>query len=152
MGCSGRWQVASLSKPASYNRDPMRSFLRSPRGSFAYPLRQFPQAPRSSPLSSTAQSPVPAAGDASEQSPLENELAVLLVESLNLEVAPADIVPTAPLYGEGLGLDSIDILEVALEVSRKYGFQLRSDDERNQQIFQSLRTLATHVAQNRTAA
>ncbi|MDM0073061.1 phosphopantetheine-binding protein [Variovorax sp. J2P1-59] len=103
-------------------------------------------------MSSTAQSPVPAAGDASEQSTLENELAVLLVESLNLEVAPSDIVPTAPLYGEGLGLDSIDILEVALEVSRKYGFQLRSDDERNQQIFSSLRSLAAHVAQNRGAS
>ena len=103
-------------------------------------------------MSSTAQSPVPAAGDASEQSPLENELAVLLVDSLNLEVAPSEIVPTAPLYGEGLGLDSIDILEVALEVSRKYGFQLRSDDERNQQIFQSLRSLATHVAQNRSTS
>ena len=103
-------------------------------------------------MSSTAQSPVPAAGDACEQSPLENELAVLLVESLNLEVAPADIVPTARLYGEGLGLDSIDILEVALEVSRKYGFQLRSDDERNQQIFSSLRNLAAHVAQNRGAS
>jgi acyl carrier protein len=102
-------------------------------------------------LSSTAQSHIPAAGDASEQSPLENELAVLLVESLNLEVAPSDIVPTAPLYGEGLGLDSIDILEVALEVSRKYGFQLRSDDERNQQIFSSLRSLAAHVAQNRAS-
>ena len=87
-----------------------------------------------------------------EQSPLEYELAVLLVESLNLEAAPAEIVPTAPLYGEGLGLDSIDILEVALEVSRKYGFQLRSDDERNQQIFESLRSLATHVAQNRSTA
>ena len=103
-------------------------------------------------MSSTAQSHIPAAGDASEQSPLENELAVLLVESLNLEVAPSDIAPTAPLYGEGLGLDSIDILEVALEVSRKYGFQLRSDDERNQQIFSSLRSLATHVAQNRAAS
>jgi acyl carrier protein len=99
-------------------------------------------------LSST-QSPLTALGDAPEQSALENELAVLLVESLNLEIAPAEIVPTAPLYGEGLGLDSIDILEVALEVSRKYGFQLRSDDERNQQIFQSLRSLAAHVAQNR---
>lgn len=86
------------------------------------------------------------------QSPLEAELAVLLVEALNLEVAPAEIVPTAPLYGEGLGLDSIDILEVALEVSRKYGFQLRSDDERNQQIFESLRTLAAHVAEHRSAA
>jgi acyl carrier protein len=103
-------------------------------------------------LSSTVSSSIPAAGDASEQSALENELAVLLVESLNLEVAPADIVPTAPLYGEGLGLDSIDILEVALEVSRKYGFQLRSDDERNEQIFSSLRSLATHVAQNRGAS
>jgi len=103
-------------------------------------------------LSSSATFSSSAAGDASEQSPLENELAVLLVESLNLEVAPSEIVPTAPLYGEGLGLDSIDILEVALEVSRKYGFQLRSDDERNQQIFASLRSLATHVAQHRGAS
>ena len=103
-------------------------------------------------MSLTAHSPIPAAGDASEQSPLENELAVLLVDSLNLEVAPSEIVPTAPLYGEGLGLDSIDILEVALEVSRKYGFQLRSDDERNQQIFSSLRNLAAHVAQHRGAS
>ncbi|MBU2288442.1 MAG: acyl carrier protein [Gammaproteobacteria bacterium] len=105
--------------------------------------------PESPVLTSTAQPPIPSVGDAAEQSPLESELAVLLVESLNLEIAPSDVVPTAPLYGEGLGLDSIDILEVALEVSRKYGFQLRSDDERNQQIFQSLRTLAAHVAQNR---
>ena len=103
-------------------------------------------------MSSTAQPPIPASGDASEQSPIEKELAVLLVNALNLEVAPEDIVPTDPLYGEGLGLDSIDILEVALEVSRRYGFQLRSDDERNQQIFQSLRTLATHVAQHRVAS
>jgi acyl carrier protein len=99
-------------------------------------------------LSST-QPPISALGDAPEQTALETELAVLLVESLNLEIAPSEIVPSAPLYGEGLGLDSIDILEVALEVSRKYGFQLRSDDERNQQIFQSLRSLAAHVAQNR---
>ncbi|VWX63143.1 Acyl carrier protein [Burkholderiales bacterium 8X] len=102
-------------------------------------------------MSSTAQTQNADVGDSPEQSPLENELAVLLVDSLNLEVKPSEIVPTAPLYGEGLGLDSIDILEVALEVSRKYGFQLRSDDERNQQIFQSLRSLATHVAQNRGA-
>lgn len=94
----------------------------------------------------------PAADNASGQTPLEHELAVLLVDSLNLEVAAAEIDPNAPLYGEGLGLDSIDILEVALEVSRRYGFQLRSDDERNQQIFTSLRTLATHVEQNRGAA
>ena len=71
------------------------------------------------PLSLTAESSKPSAGGANEQSPLENELAVLLVEALNLEVAAADIAPEAPLYGEGLGLDSIDILEVALEVSRR---------------------------------
>jgi acyl carrier protein len=94
-------------------------------------------------------SPTISAADGKEQSPLERELAVLLVEALNLEVAPADIDPTASLYGDGLGLDSIDILEVALEVSRRYGFQLRSDDERNHLIFQSLRSLATHVAQHR---
>ncbi len=103
-------------------------------------------------MSSNAQTPFSSADEAIEQSPLEHELAVLLVQSLNLEVAPAEIAPTAPLYGEGLGLDSIDILEVALEVSRKYGFQLRSDDERNQKIFESLRSLATHVAQNRSTA
>ena len=103
-------------------------------------------------MSSTPPTSTSADGAAPEQTALETELAVLLVESLNLEVAAADIDPNAPLYGEGLGLDSIDILEVALEVSRRYGFQLRSDDERNQQIFQSLRTLATHVDQNRGTA
>ncbi|WP_284616928.1 phosphopantetheine-binding protein [Aquabacterium humicola] len=81
---------------------------------------------------------------------LEAELAALLVEALNLEVQPADIDPTAPLYGDGLGLDSIDILELALEVSRRYGFQLRSDDQNNHLIFQSLRSLAGHVATHRT--
>lgn len=80
----------------------------------------------------------------------ELELATLLVEALNLEVQPAEIDPTAPLYGEGLGLDSIDILEVALEVSRRYGFQLRSDDEDNVRIFRSLRSLAAHIEQHRS--
>ncbi|MBO9642105.1 MAG: acyl carrier protein [Pseudacidovorax sp.] len=84
-----------------------------------------------------------------DRTPLENELAELLVSALNLEVAPESIDPEAPLYGDGLGLDSIDILEVALEISRRYGFQLRSDDERNQQIFASLRALAAHVAANK---
>lgn len=89
---------------------------------------------------------------ASAQSPLEAELAAVLVNALNLEVTPESIDPTIPLYGDGLGLDSIDILEVALEISRRYGFQLRSDDERNKQIFESLRSLAAHVEQNRTTA
>jgi acyl carrier protein len=84
-------------------------------------------------------------------SEVESELASLLVDSLNLEMVAAEIDPTAQLYGsEGLGLDSIDILELALEVSQRYGFQLRSDDENNHQIFRSLRSLATHVAQHRT--
>ncbi len=93
----------------------------------------------------------PSATSASSNAALELELAELFVSALNLDVAPTDIDPTAPLYGEGLGLDSIDILEVALEVSKRYGFQLRSDDANNHQIFTSLRSLAAHVAQHRTA-
>ncbi len=81
---------------------------------------------------------------------LERELADLFVLALNLETPAAEIDPVAPLYGDGLGLDSIDILEVALEVSHRYGFQLRSDDENNQKIFASLRSLAVHVAAHRT--
>ncbi len=73
-----------------------------------------------------------------------------MVQALNLEVTAAQIDPVAPLYGDGLGLDSIDILEVALEVSRRYGFELRSDDEHNKHIFASLRSLAAHVAAHRT--
>ncbi|RYF71137.1 MAG: acyl carrier protein [Comamonadaceae bacterium] len=93
---------------------------------------------------------VPPSASAAEQTPLESELAQVLVEALNLDMAPADIDPLASLFGEGLGLDSIDILELALEISRRYGFQLRSDDERNKQIFESLRSLSAHVAANRT--
>lgn len=93
---------------------------------------------------------VPSAS-AATQTPLESELAQVLVEALNLEIAPGDIDPSASLYGDGLGLDSIDILELALEISRRYGFQLRSDDERNKQIFESLRSLAVHVEGHRAA-
>ncbi|HEX3141795.1 MAG TPA: phosphopantetheine-binding protein [Rhizobacter sp.] len=80
---------------------------------------------------------------------LQREVAALLVQSLNLEIAPEAIDPQAPLYGEGLGLDSIDILEVALVVSQRYGFQLRSDDEDNARIFTSLASLTEHIAANR---
>lgn len=86
----------------------------------------------------------------SAPSTLELELAQLFVEALNLETSAEAIDPLAPLFGDGLGLDSIDILEVALEISQRYGFQLRSDDENNQRIFQNLRSLAAHVAQHRT--
>ena len=81
---------------------------------------------------------------------LQREIAALFVQALNLEVAPQDIDPDAPLYGEGLGLDSIDILEVALIVSKKYGVQLRADSHQNQEIFRSLRHLASHIATQRT--
>ena len=86
------------------------------------------------------------------QTDLQREVATILVEALNLEVAADAIDPEAPLYGEGLGLDSIDILEVALVVSQRYGFQLRSDDEDNVRIFGSLATLAEHIAANRQPA
>lgn len=94
--------------------------------------------------------PSAVASSASDLPALEAELAELFVQALNLELAAADIDPEGSLFGDGLGLDSIDILEVALEVSQKYGFQLRSDDENNQQIFRNLRSLAAHVAQHRT--
>lgn len=84
------------------------------------------------------------------QSDSERELAELIVTSLNLEgVEPAQIEPEAPLFKTGLGLDSIDALELALEISKRYGFQLRSDDENNVRIFSSLRSLAAHVQANR---
>lgn len=83
------------------------------------------------------------------QTDLQREVAALLVEALNLEITPDSIDPQAPLYGEGLGLDSIDILEVALVVSQRYGFQLRSDDEDNVRIFASLGSLAEHIGAHR---
>ena len=89
----------------------------------------------------------------SSQTPAERELADLLVDSLNLEdVDPASIDPEAPLFNAGLGLDSIDALELALAISKKYGFQLRSDNDDNRQIFSSLRALSAHIEQHRAAA
>lgn len=81
---------------------------------------------------------------------LQREVAELLIECLNLEVSADEITPDAPLYGEGLGLDSIDVLEVALAASKRYGLQLRADDENNQRIFTSLRSLADYIATQRT--
>lgn len=81
---------------------------------------------------------------------LQLEIAELMVQALNLDVAATDIEADAPLYGSGLGLDSIDILEVALVVSKKYGLQLKSDNENNHQIFSSLRSLTDYVAAHKT--
>jgi len=78
------------------------------------------------------------------------EVAELIVTALNLDMAPADIEPDAPLFNDGLGLDSIDVLEIALVISKKYGFQLKSDNEDNLRIFSSLRALSTHIASQRT--
>ena len=88
----------------------------------------------------------------SSQTQSERELADLLVESLNLDdVVASEIDPDAPLFNTGLGLDSIDALALALAISKKYGFQLRSDNEDNRRIFASLRALSEHIEQNKTA-
>ncbi|TCV96277.1 acyl carrier protein [Luteibacter rhizovicinus] len=87
-----------------------------------------------------------------EQTAAENELATLIVDSLNLEsTKPEQIDPEAPLFGGDLGLDSIDALEIALAVSKRYGFQLRSDNPDNRQIFSNLRKLSEHIEQHRVA-
>lgn len=78
------------------------------------------------------------------------EMATMIVSTLNLEVAPEEIQPDEPLYGEGLGLDSIDILEVALVVGKKYGVQIKADSDDNVRIFRSLRSLADYIAAART--
>ena len=78
------------------------------------------------------------------------EVAELIVSALNLDMAPQEIEADAPLFGDGLGLDSIDVREIALVISKKYGFQLKSDNEDNIRIFSSLRALATYIASQRT--
>jgi acyl carrier protein len=86
-----------------------------------------------------------------ERSAFELELARAITEVINMELPPERIDPTAPIFGdEGLGLDSIDLLEVALVVSQRYGFALRSDDPDNRRIFASLRNLAAHIAHHRS--
>lgn len=84
------------------------------------------------------------------QTPQERELGELIVTALNLEdVQAGDIEPEAPLFREGLGLDSIDALEISLAIAQKYGVQLRSDDADNKRIFASLRSLSQYVEQHR---
>ena len=87
---------------------------------------------------------------ASTQTPEEHALAEIIVAALNLEdVAPRDIDPESPLFGDGLGLDSIDALEIALEIAKRYGVQIRAEDEENRRIFSSLRSLSAHIQQHR---
>ena len=86
----------------------------------------------------------------STSSPLEGEFANLIVQTLNLTINPSEIDPDAPLFGEGLGLDSIDALELALVIYQNYGYKLRSDDPENVKNFSSLRTLCETIEKNRT--
>ena len=95
---------------------------------------------------SLRRAPAPADGEDT----LTAEVARLIVEALNLQVAAADIDPDQPLYREGLGLDSIDILEIALVVSKQYGVQLRAGSEENERIFGSLRHLVDYIRAHRT--
>ena len=83
-------------------------------------------------------------------SPLELEVAGIIVEALNLEdVSAENIDPEAPLFNEGLGLDSIDALEIALVMSQRYGVNLKADDSNNKKIFSSLRSLAAYIESNK---
>jgi acyl carrier protein len=85
------------------------------------------------------------------KTPAEQALAELIVAAVNLEdVSADDIDPEAPLFNEGLGLDSIDALELALEISKQYGVQLRADDADNRRIFASLRSLSSYIESQRT--
>lgn len=81
---------------------------------------------------------------------LEREVAQLIVSALNLEVAPESIEADSDLYGDGLGLDSIDILEIALVVSKQYGIQMKTEGEDNFLVFKSLSSLTSYIAENRT--
>jgi acyl carrier protein len=81
---------------------------------------------------------------------LENELAELIIRELNIQdIQLSEVSSDTPLYGEGFGLDSIDILEIALLISKRYGFSLRSDNPENAKIFATLSGLAAYVAQHR---
>jgi acyl carrier protein len=82
--------------------------------------------------------------------PMELEVARMIVESLNLETDPTEIAPDQPLYREGLGLDSIDMLELSLVISKRYGFQIKSDDPDITAIFSSLQALSDTIANRRT--
>ena len=81
---------------------------------------------------------------------LMREVAELIVEALNLDLQPDAVLPDEPLYGEGLGLDSIDMLEISLVISKRFGFQLRSDADNNEQTYASLRSMSMYIASQRT--
>ena len=81
---------------------------------------------------------------------LQLEVAQLIVEALNLDIKATEIAPDAPLYGDGLGLDSIDVLEISLVISKRYGLQMRADNQDNESFFSSLASLTAYIASQRT--
>ena len=83
---------------------------------------------------------------------LEQEIKELIIEALMLDdVKPADIDPDAPLFVDGLGLDSIDALEIAIALEGRYGVSVEDDPEKNRQIFASVRSLAQFVSEKRAS-
>ena len=82
---------------------------------------------------------------------LRTDVKRMIVEALMLEdVNPEEIVDDAPLFGEGLGLDSIDALELAIAIDKRYGVKIEAEDERNKAIFRSVASLAAHIASNKS--
>lgn len=81
---------------------------------------------------------------------LKQELKERIIEVLNLEdITPADIQDTDALFGDGLGLDSIDALELIVLLDKEYGIKL-ADPKQGKEIFQSVETMAQFIAENRT--
>jgi len=86
----------------------------------------------------------------STQTPSEAQLAELLVEVLGLEdVEASEINPEEHLFGDGLGLDSIDALEIALAISQEHGVEMKAEDESTKEAFATLRSLNAFVEQNK---
>ena len=81
---------------------------------------------------------------------LEQEVATLIVQTLKLKADPSTIQPEAALFGDGLGLDSIDALELSLAIAQTYGYQVKSSDPEIKAMFSSLRALARAIEKNRT--
>lgn len=89
----------------------------------------------------------------SEKSDAEHKLSELIVDVLNLEDVSADeIGAEEPLFGDGLGLDSIDALELAMAISKQYGVQLKADDEDTRAVFQNVRSLSAFIEREASAA
>lgn len=85
------------------------------------------------------------------QENIEKEVAQMIIDCLSLEdITAEEINPEEALFNEGLGLDSIDALELSVSLSKTYGIELRNNDANNKEIFSSLRSLAAYVAQNRS--